>query len=158
MSRLGLAVVSFILGIVVTCFAFSLLGPANSVRAAQGPAIDIGSAEPVVPTLSIHINGGRTGGSIQPLDGIDCKACTIDAPAITYGGGEFELKDARVRPDVTLILKGAAANTYRLLLVLGVISRPPTNRKPFPPNTQVETFDIHPAERLVGFSLAGLAK
>ena len=112
--------------------------------------------EPVVPHLTAHFEGGGLHGPLQPLDGIDCDGCVIEASVITYAGGAFSCNGCSIHTD-RIELKGAAINTFNLLKAVGAMPGPtpaPKNRKPL--NDEANMIKISPQERVTWVSLAGL--
>jgi hypothetical protein len=57
----------------------------------------------------------------QQLDGLHCENCSFNNVTFVYGGGAYNLPQARPS-DSRVVLIGAAANTFKLLVVLKVCS------------------------------------
>jgi len=127
MSKVMLALGSFIVGACSMLLALSFIHTPTRVHADQGPppTIDIVGVEPKVPPLMAKFVGGGIGGALQPLDGLDCEGCVIKPDVLTYGGGAFRCVNCIVSAKHGLTLKGAALNTFNLLRLLGVIPSPP---------------------------------
>jgi hypothetical protein len=117
MSRLFVAIASFTAGV---CAAAVVIGSGSSTLA-QNMAIRNTPAIPVVPpgpVISLHnvafsTIGGNDG--VQQLDGLRCDGCRFDDAVLTYGGGNFELKNVTISGTARLQLTGAAANTVALI-------------------------------------------
>jgi hypothetical protein len=131
MSKVTLALGSFVLGACVSFAAISLVHTYTRVHAQQ--ALKIGGAEPTVPPLGPFFRESVFTGALQPLDGINCEKCTIEASVITYAGGGFRCVDCIVRSN-QVQLKGAANNTFKILMLVGAISGPPAPEKTVPQN------------------------
>jgi hypothetical protein len=135
MSKVTLALGSFALG---ACVSF--LGSHTSIIThwefpvsaqttpsvppkAPSPALLIVGAEPTVPQIGLRITGGEFKGPIQPLDGLNCARCSIEAPVLTYAGGQFNCVECKIRSQ-RVEFKGAALNTFNLLKTLGAFGTP----------------------------------
>jgi hypothetical protein len=124
MNKVALALGSFIVGACCASLALSLSQTSTSAQVLVGVAG--ANTEPVVPPLSLHFSGGGVvGGSLQPLDGLDCDGCVISVDRLTYGGGAYRLNNAQLRNNMSIELKGAALNTLTLLRALGALPAPP---------------------------------
>lgn len=145
MSRVILALGSFAVGAVSTLFISSLLVPTSTrvhaqeqqtsplAAAEQSFIVDPATgkltpfsfkpAEPVVPTsaTSFTVGFGFTGR--VPLDGFTCDSCTLLNADLTYAGGVYSLRHARLSIR-SFTLKGAALNTFNMLRLLGIIPSP----------------------------------
>lgn len=152
MSKVALALGSFIVGATFGSFAFSLIHISTRVQAGQGGGIVLG-LEPVVPNLGPAIRGGGVIGGVQALDGIHCVGCTLAPDVFTYAGGAYQLEDAQVRKNIPIQLKGAALNTVNLLKLLGALPGP--QPAPQAPNNNPI---LRAQDRLTLVSLEGIKK
>jgi len=130
MTKVALALGSFIVGATFGSFAFSLIHMSTRVQAGQGGGIVIRGAEPVVPSLGPTLHGGGVTGGIQPLDGISCDGCVLVPDSFTYAGGAYQFNNAEVRKNIPITLKGAALNTVNLLRSLGALPSPQPTPQP----------------------------
>jgi hypothetical protein len=117
-----------------------IVGPPGSVSAGTGVGMgmagleDIPKFEPLT-TRPIFKNSTFTDEG-QVLDGLDCRSCAFKDARLVYGGGPFNLEDARFSGKVSLQLTGAAANTVAMLKFVGLLEQPnapivqPQNNKP----------------------------
>jgi hypothetical protein len=65
----------------------------------------------------------------QPLDGLDCRRCEFANVTLRYGGGAYNLENAKFSGTTTLVFEGAAANTVAFLKLidgLSVVAPPPS--------------------------------
>ena len=164
MSKIALALGSFIIGICCTLAVISVTQAVAQDQSLKNEAVNIVGAEPTVPPLSSHMKGGKLGGVSQTLDGIDCDGCTIEVNTITYGGGAFSCKNCVIHL-AKLNLTGAAWNTYNALRFFGIIPTP--KPAPNPQNRPLLTSDglqlvprewkQSPQEKVDWVSLAGLS-
>jgi hypothetical protein len=156
MSKVTVALGSFIVGACCAFIISSLPHTSTRVQASQHVGVDIPGAEPIVPPLNAHFIGGNIGGDTQALDGLDCNGCTITAPLITYGGGAFTCGGCTIHTS-RVVLKGAALNTFNALAFFGVIPRPKAApNKPKPPMAEANEIQIVPQEKVDWVTLAGL--
>jgi hypothetical protein len=157
MSKVMLSVLSFVVGMLCTSF---VLSGSRASTVVQVPGVDLGGAEPTVPSLKLRMESSILGGQIQALDGIDCEKCVIQPQIISYGGGVFNCHLCIVHATKGLQLKGAAQNTLAILTYFGLIPGP----KPIPnrPNNEARNdnsiMQIKPLENVDLVSLAGLKK
>jgi len=132
MSKTTVAFLSFILGVCTgslllthtLTFAQSLIGPTH---------------EPIVLPISVRAEGLKVVNVniVQPLDGFECKDCLFEDALLSYGGGSYNLPNLKLRGNIRVELKGAAANTQTMLALLqqaaaGEAPGPPPN-----PNTPI---------------------
>jgi hypothetical protein len=73
---------------------------------------------------------------MQPLDGINCSGCVIDADVITYAGGAYNCEGCKLKGD-RVALKGAALNTVIFLRQVTALLNTPE-----PPNTSTPIVKI----------------
>src|SRR6266851_10342123 len=111
MSKVTVALVSFVAGISSTLLFSMLSGNQRSISAQEpepGPAMIIVGAEPKVPPLAgVHFNGQvTTTGGVMPLDGIDCEGCTFSGPLFSYAGGAVRLTNPKFSGPVRVNFKG----------------------------------------------------
>jgi hypothetical protein len=137
MRKLTLALSSFVAG--VLCM-FALGNHASTLLQprvfAQGAAIRVEGAVPVVPPLRDNVNVGNVfnGGKYLP-DGLASNGDTFNNVTFEYGGGAYKLENATVSGTVNIRLIGAAANTAEFLNKFGLIGCPtakPTPKTPRP--------------------------
>jgi hypothetical protein len=147
MSKVMLSFGSFVAGVL---FMFSMLSGnhASTTVHAQAP-FEIEGAEPVVPPLKVHFSGhSNFTGPTQALDGLDCDGCVIAADVSTYGAGAFNCTNCSLHTN-RLQLKGAADNTLKLLIRLGLIQGPKqAPKKALPPNNNVNLIEIEPRQSI----------
>jgi hypothetical protein len=155
MSRVTLALGSFIVGVCFALLIFSLIHTFTPVQAQGG--LGITGAEPVVPPLSGHMTGVAISGALQQLDGIDCDGCTIEASTVTYAGGAFRCNNCSVKRQL-LQLRGAAFNTLTILQAFGAIPPPPAPPRglPRPAPEIVNLLQITPKQNVTVVSLQGI--
>jgi hypothetical protein len=80
----------------------------------------------------------------------------IDATVITYGGGAFACDGCSLRTS-RVVLKGAAQNTFNILLALGVIPGPKAApKRPTPQIVENNNNEIEVSPQ-PSFSVASLA-
>jgi hypothetical protein len=161
MSKVTLALGSFIVGAICGSFALSLIHTSTRVQAFQNPGvatINMPGAEPVVPPIRTFMTGGRVAGAVQGLDGLACDGCTIAVPVLTYGGGAFNLTNPKFPGPVRIELRGAATNTFNLLRAIGAIPTP--QPPPQPPRAEMKTAALEIKANTNGnlVSLEGLNK
>ena len=123
--------------------------------------INVPAAIPVVPPLQYFGHGDNIGGSAQQLDGFSCDGCTVSVGLLTYAGGAFSFLNTTFPRGVPLHLDGAALNTLRLLVTLGVVSIPSTPQPPFPgtpPVIQAELRIKASPKQVTFVSLEGVKK
>lgn len=118
------------------------------VQANQARGFATAGGEPIVPPLQTKVEDMVIGGfASQPLDGINCIRCTLQAEEITYAGGSFRCEGCNVQAK-HVQLKGAALNTLNALQFFGLIPSP----KPLPvvPKDPIKRvmFEIHPQENV----------
>jgi len=148
MSRIMLALGSFVLG----AFCSSLLGSQTSMIVHRGfaftqtnssppTAFKIGTgAVPTVPPLSPPLtddifadNQGET-----RLDSLNCVRCSFSNIDFVYGGGLFLCDGCKIGKAKLVRLDGAALNTFRTLVLFGVIQLPGMpKQQPVNPNNGV---------------------
>lgn len=125
MRNVTVALTSFAVGAV----CMSVVGNHTSTRLqpvfAQGVAVKIGGAVPIVPPLGPRMEGTTLAGPIA-LDGLNLTgtANLTGVTAITYGGGAFNLEKATFGGKPQLVLTGAAANTAVVLGMFGLLGSP----------------------------------
>jgi hypothetical protein len=100
------------------------------------------------------IEGATFVGSKQTLDGLDCRGCIFQDPHLLYGGGAFNLENAKFVGTTTIEYTGAAANTLAMVglmqsLGIGQDSPPPPPRETIKRKTETrptpkQTFDFSP--------------
>ncbi len=153
MSKIAIAVGSFIVGVCVAFAASSLLHASP-----QPQHLEIVGAEPVVPPLNAKFVGGTFSGPTQPLDGFSCEGCNIIAPVLTYAGGAFRCENCAIHSS-ELQFKGAALNTVTILKLVGAIKGPLPGNPAKPQNSLMEAkMDINIKQNVTWVSLEGLQK
>jgi hypothetical protein len=153
MSKIAIAVGSFIIGVCVAFAASSLLHASP-----QAQRLEIVGAEPVVPPLNANFVGGTFSGPAQPLDGFSCQGCNIIAPVLTYAGGAFRCENCAIHSS-ELQFKGAALNTVAILKLVGAIKGSPPGNSAKPQNSLMEAkMDINIKQKVTWVSLEGLQK
>ncbi len=108
MSKVTLALGSFIVGAICGSFALSLVHTSTWVHASETPqaptlppsTISMPAAVPVVPPLQYFGHASTIGGAVQQLDGFSCEGCTIGVGVLTYGGGAFSFPNAKLPRNV----------------------------------------------------------
>ena len=138
MSKITLALGSFIVGAMTMLFLFS--GSHASMWAQEstkpGPGLEMPFAIPTVPPLRhVVLEGNEFVGVEQQLDGLNCKGCKFRDVVLTYGGGAYALSDCVFSGRVRIALSGAAGNTVAILPLLQAITvgKPPEAPKPKAP-------------------------
>ncbi len=135
MSKVTIALGSFIVGALCASLTLSLIQTSTRVQASQqsplAPAlppstISMPAAIPVVPPIQYFGHSSTIGGTVQQLDGFACDGCTVTVRVLTYGGGAFNFSNTNVPAGVPIVFTGAALNTLRLLQITGAIPPPPT--------------------------------
>jgi hypothetical protein len=155
MSKVTLALGSFIVGACISLAASSLIHTSTRVHAQQ--AVLMSGEEPIVPSLGITVRGVISA-PVQSLDGLNCEGCTITAPLITYAGGAFTCTGCSIHTS-RVDLKGAALNTFNALRFFGAIPSPnPAPNKPKIPTLEAKQIQISPQENVNWVSLAGIQK
>jgi hypothetical protein len=122
MSRVTVAVGSFIAGVSSTLLFLALSGSHTSTLA-QEPrrsGFEITGQEPIVkPLPGIAFTRGKLYGPIeQSLDGLNCDSCLFDNVSFTYAGGAARIINPKFSGTTRLVLKGAAANTMATVAFL----------------------------------------
>jgi len=93
---------------------------------AEGGILVLGSEPKVPPLPSGHISGFSSDYNVQVqrLDGLNCDGCVVEAAIVTYAGGEFRCVNCRLKGD-SIVLKGAALNTFIMLQQIGAFLKTP---------------------------------
>ena len=169
MSKVTFALGSFIVGALCGSVSLSLVRASTRAQEPQqtsgsqvpSSVINMPGAIPVVPPLQYFGHGDKIGGSAQQLDSFSCDGCTVSVGLLTYSGGAYSFNNTTFPRGVPLHLDGAALNTLRLLVTLGVVAIPSSPRPPFPgtpPVIQAE-LQIKASPKTVTFiSLEGTKK
>ena len=145
MSKVTISVVSFGAGL-CTALSLGLLNGHQTSTLAQAvpPAsaapfqpIGIGGAIPEVPPLRHNIVENFPFGNgrdevMQQLDGLECRNCSFNNVTLTYGGGEYDLRNISFVGKWELRLTGAARNTMQLVSFLQSMKNAP-RIMPVPP-------------------------
>jgi hypothetical protein len=131
-----LALGSFIVGAITSWLLMSIPHTSMSVQfaSAQPRGFFDESAIPRVPPISTEQYHREFVGGVQQLDGLSCRQCVFTNTVLAYSGGAYRLTDAMFSGTPTLILRGAALNTMRVLQLFGQIPagpRVPTFDRPF---------------------------
>lgn len=160
MSKVMLALGSFIVGAICGSLALSGIHASTVVQLETTGTIAVQGAIPVVPPLTIKMsqNFFRYPGE-QSLDGINCDHCTFEVKVFSYAGGAYSLTNSTLKAEVNgIVLRGAALNTFNLLRAFGVIPTPPPPTKKQNPSTapMEATIDIPSNQPVNLVSLAGL--
>jgi hypothetical protein len=124
MRNVTLAFGSFIVGAASAFMMFS--GTQASTLVHPQVALEMVGKEPVVPPLGPRFINSSILGQRQGLDGLNCSGCTIESSEITYGGGAFNLENCLIRKN-RVTLTGSALNTFKFLMMVGVIPAPRPN-------------------------------
>ena len=145
MSKVAIALGSFILGACTMLFSVALLGSHTSTFAhssAQLRAIGTGG-EPTVPGITMHAEHfGLAGGLLQSIDGLDCKDCKFSDVTLEYSGGAFQLTNFPFSGPLRVNLKGAAANTVAFLNLVQAIAASQRPPEPKPNSPIIKTATI----------------
>ena len=132
MSRVTVALVSFIAGISSALLFFMLSGNQTSTLAQAPPGEFIPTNPrftPLVPDLPAGFSmvGGGMSNAQQPLDGLTCDSCLFTNIDFSYGGGPVRLVNPKFSGRIRLHLVGAAANSVVMVSFLQAILQ---NQKP----------------------------
>ena len=132
MSKVTVAFLSFIVGACVGALLLSHT-PTLAQSAPQSVPLFGGKSEPPIPPISVRLNGvtiGNNQGAFVPLDGLECHDCVLADSELTYAGGSFNLPNLKLRGNIRINLKGAAANTQ---IMLALLQQAATGEAPGPP-------------------------
>jgi len=133
MSRITVAVASFVAGISSTLLFLALSGSHTSILAQEPPlgrAFSFGDKVPIVPPIGPLMKGSEMHGNLeQPLDGINCEDCVFDGTMLTYAGGAVRLVNPKFSGSIRVKFSGAAANGLTMAAFLQAMlqnQKPPT--------------------------------
>jgi hypothetical protein len=127
MSKIILALGSFVLGVATTFFAlfttqaFTAAQERLAPRSAQNQltplAVGSGRGAPTVPPISQHFKDfGVAGTNLAfEVDGSECDGCVFNGPVLRYSGGDFQFTNFSFSGPVRVELTGAARNTLIFL-------------------------------------------
>lgn len=124
MRNIPLALGSFIVGACCAFIVSSGIHTSTSAQAAIGAPPD--AVPKVVPLNTTNVvKFDVFKGSAQQLDGLNCEDCLFKDAQIRYGGGAYRLKNSKAVGTVTIVLSGAALNTWVFLHQIGAFPPPP---------------------------------
>lgn len=156
MSKITIAFVSFIAGVLTAFFALSgsqastlaqTPSPQTPTPAPQtlAPLIMGGAGTPTVPPITQHFTnfGLAVPGTAFGVDGSECVRCDFRGMILRYGGGNFQFTDFKFSGPVRFELTGAAANTVIFMRFVEALAASQAPPKPTMQNAPIiKTVDI----------------